>query len=93
METDAYQNDAEGKRQPPASFQKLSPDIWLKASTARFARNSPHGTPNCGHEATKPLPAALALRPANTGLLLDFQSVKDETDGSGHRQNRHLADP
>jgi hypothetical protein len=35
----------------------------------------------------------LALRPANTGLLLDFQSVKDETDGSGHRQNRHLADP
>ena len=30
------------------------PDKWLKASTARLARKSPHGTPNCGHEATNP---------------------------------------
>ena len=39
-------------RQPQA--RNCSPDIWLKASTARLARNSPHGTPNCGQEAMKP---------------------------------------
>ncbi len=43
---------ANGTRHPQA--RKASPDIWLKASTARLARNSPAGTPNCGHEAAKP---------------------------------------
>src|ERR1700752_2885133 len=43
---------AKGMRQPQA--RKLSPDIWLKASTARFARNKPQGTPNCGHDAISP---------------------------------------
>ena len=31
-----------------------SPDIRLKTSTARLARNRPAGPPNCGHEARKP---------------------------------------
>ena len=43
---------ANGTRQPQA--RKASPDIWLKASTARLARNRPQGTPNCGHDAINP---------------------------------------
>ena len=39
-------------RQPQA--RNWSPDQALKPSTARLARNSPQGTPNCGHEATSP---------------------------------------
>ena len=43
---------ANGTRQP--QVMNSSPAIWLMASTARLARNRPHGTPNCGHEAMKP---------------------------------------
>src|SRR5262245_46319387 len=43
---------AKGSRQPHS--RNWSPDIWLKASTARFAGKRPHGTPNWGQEAMKP---------------------------------------
>src|SRR5438067_644763 len=41
-----------GIRQPHT--RNRSPEIALNASTARFARKSPAGTPNCGHDAMKP---------------------------------------
>ena len=41
-----------GTRHPQS--RNWSPDIALKASTARFARNNPAGPPHCGHEAIKP---------------------------------------
>src|SRR5437899_7074406 len=43
---------AKGIRQP--QVRNWSPDIWLNARIARFARNRPHGTPNCGQDATNP---------------------------------------
>ena len=39
-------------RQP--QVRNAGPEIVLNAKTTRLARNSPAGTPNCGHEATKP---------------------------------------
>jgi hypothetical protein len=41
-----------GTRQPQVA--NASPDSSLKASTARFARKRPAGTPNCGHDAISP---------------------------------------
>ncbi len=39
-------------RQPQT--KNWSPEIALKAKTARLASNSPAGAPNCGQEAIKP---------------------------------------
>ena len=44
--------DRNWTRQPQA--RNWSPDISLNARTAMFARNSPHGAPNCGQEAINP---------------------------------------
>src|SRR5207247_7201611 len=41
-----------GMRQP--HVRNWSPAKRLNARTARFARNRPQGTPNCGHDATNP---------------------------------------
>src|SRR5215469_13338798 len=53
-QTDRDHDNAEKKRYPPSPNQKLSPESQLKNSTARFARNSPAGPPNCGQAARKP---------------------------------------
>ncbi len=39
-------------RQPQT--RNWSPEIQLKTRTAKLARNSPAGAPNCGHDAIKP---------------------------------------
>src|SRR6516164_6486740 len=41
-----------GMRHPQA--KNWSPEIALNASAAKFARNRPDGTPNCGQAAIKP---------------------------------------
>ena len=41
-----------GTRQP--QVRNWSPESAEKPRNARLARNNPHGTPNCGHEATNP---------------------------------------
>ena len=41
-----------GMRHPQT--RNWSPEIALNTSTAKFARSSPAGPPNCGHEVMKP---------------------------------------
>jgi hypothetical protein len=41
-----------GTRHPQE--RNWSPDSWLNARIARFARKKPAGPPNCGHDAMSP---------------------------------------
>ena len=45
-------DSANGTRQPQT--RNSSPDHALKTATAKVDNRSPQGTPNCGHEATRP---------------------------------------
>src|SRR5205085_12034756 len=46
---------------PYTTLFRSLPEISLNASTAKFARNNPAGTPNCGQDATNPRCALLLV--------------------------------
>ena len=77
---------ANGIRQP--QVRNCSPDIWLKASTARLARNNPQGTPNCGQEAISPRDRSLRAHSIHqyraAPFTADADTLDESQDGEDH---------
>ena len=82
---------ANGIRQPQVT--NWSPVHWLNARTARFDRNRPHGTPNCGQEATRPA-LAVGARPLHRQQhrSAPFAADADALKHPQHRQDDRAPD-